>query len=421
MEVSKVSKNKLLKVFTVFSVLGLLSLAILASPASALISQNTTSWFSTSDTNNSCTIVGDVNNDTVSEIVTAGYYNDGIRWNAQLAVWNASTLTAEKVFNWNWNDTQISSVAIGDVNGDGQIEIVTGGSYFDGTRWNAQIVVFNGTSLAPLNTKSWFWTSDTEISSVAVANITGGTGLDIVTGGAFFDGARWNSQLVILNGVTLTPSQVLPWFFTGDTLINSVAVGNITGGTSLSIVVGGAYFDGTRYVAQLIVLNAATLTWQNGLTWYWAGDTIINSVVLANVTGGSSLSVIEAGSNFDGTRNNAQVVVFDGTTLAWQNGFAWFTTSNTQLNSITAGNYSGGTSLDIITGGAYNDGVRNNAQLVHFNGATMAIQSVANWFVTNSTTVNSVGIVNLGLGNRIVAGGSYFDNIRSNAQLTIWG
>ena len=286
---------------------------------------------------------------------------------------------------WYWtNDTQVASVAIGDVNGDGLNEIVTGGSYFDGTRWVAQLCVWNGSNLALKNVQTWYWTGDTQISSVAVANITQGAFLDIITGGAYFDGTRWVAQLVVLNGVTLTPTQVLPWFFTGDTLINSVAVGNMTGGTSLSIVVGGAYFDGTRYVAQLIVLNAATLTWQNGLTWYWTGDTIINSVVLANVTGGSSLSIIEAGSNFDGTRNNAQVVELDGTTLAWQNGLAWFTTSNTQLNSVAVGNYSGGTSLDIITGGAYNDGVRNNAQLVHFNGATMAIQSVANWFVTSA-------------------------------------
>ena len=129
----------------------------------------------------------------------------------------------------------------------------------DGTRFVAQLFVWNPSTLALERSTGWFWGSDTTVSSVAIANITGGLGLDIVTGGAFFDGTRWIAQLIVWNGVSLTAEKLTTWFWSGDTQISSVAVANVTGGTTLDIVTGGAFFDGTRWVAQLIVWNSATM------------------------------------------------------------------------------------------------------------------------------------------------------------------
>ena len=39
-------------------------------------------------------------------------------------------------------NTVINSVAVGNVDGDAQTEIVTGGSFYDGTRNNAQLCVW---------------------------------------------------------------------------------------------------------------------------------------------------------------------------------------------------------------------------------------------------------------------------------------
>ena len=414
------SKKQFMKLFAILFIAVFASAAILSSPASALISQKVISWFWTSDTNVAAVATGDVNGDGKTEIVTGGYFNDGNRWVTQLAVWNSSTLALVNVMTWYWTySTQISSIAVANITGGTSLDIITGGSFFDGTHWNSQLCTWNGTTLALENVRVWNWAGDTEISSVTVANISGTNALDIITGGSYYDGTRWVAQLCTWNGATLALENVRVW--TGNTYINSVAAGDISGNKAISIVTGGTYFDGTRNNAQLVVWNGSTLAFTNVVTWFWTGDTEINSIAVANVTGGTSLNIVTGGDFNDTARLNAQVAVWNGSTLALQNVATWFTFSNTQINSVFVANYTGGSSLDIITGGVYNDGLRNNGQLEDLVGASLLVSSATTWFQTSDTSANSVAVGNLGLGNRIVVGGSYFDNTRSVAQLTIWG
>jgi hypothetical protein len=359
------SKIKCKRLIALLSIAALLSIGILSSTTSALVSQNITSWYWTSDTNASAIAIGDVNGDGQTDIVSGGYYNDGIHWNGQLIVWDASNLVAQKVTGWNWNDTQVSSVGVGDVDADGGKEIVTGGAFFDGTRWVAQLIVWNGSTLVAERVTAWYWTSNTQISSVAIANITGGSALDIVTGGAFFDGTRWVAQLIVWNGSTLVAEKITAWYWTSNTYINSLAVANVTGGASLDIVTGGSFFDSTRAVAQLIVWNGSTLVAEKITAWYWTSNTYVNSVAVANLTGGAT--------------------------------------------------------PDIVTGGSYYDGSRSNAQVIVWDSATLSASSIATWFVTSETSVSSLAISEIGLtGNRVVTGGSYSDGLRGNAQITVW-
>ena len=118
-------------------------------------------------------------------------------------------LTSENVRTWYWtDDTIVESIASGDVDGDGQTEIVTGGYYDDGTRYVAQLCVWNGATLALENVRTWYWTGGTRVYSVAVGNVDGDAQTEIVTGGHYSDGTRNVAQLCVWNGATLTLENV---------------------------------------------------------------------------------------------------------------------------------------------------------------------------------------------------------------------
>ncbi len=82
-----------------------------------------------------------------------------------MAAQTVDALTSKNVRTWYWNnDTNIRSVARGDVDGDGKVEIVTGGCYYESTRPVAQLCVWDGVTLALKNVKTWYWTYHTDYS-----------------------------------------------------------------------------------------------------------------------------------------------------------------------------------------------------------------------------------------------------------------
>ena len=122
--------------------------------------------------------------------------------------------------------------------------------------------------LALEDVQIWYWTGNTRINSVAVGDVDGDSELEIVTGGTFDDGSRPVAQLCVWNGASLALEDVQIWYWTGNTRINSVAVGDVDGDSELEIVTGGTFNDGSRTVAQLCVWDGASLALEDVQIWY---------------------------------------------------------------------------------------------------------------------------------------------------------
>lgn len=396
----------------------------LVSPSSQSLTLNSvTSWYWTSKTTVNAVAQEDTNGDGQIEIVTGGSYFDGTRTVAQLVVWNSSNLTPEKITTWYWTgNTTINSVAIGDVNGDTKPEIVTGGTFFDGSRNVAQLVVWNCNSLAAEKITSWYWTSDTIIKSIAIGDVNADNQNEIVSSGYFNDGTRNVAQLIVWNGASLAVEKLTSWFWNGNTVINSVSIGNVDGDNQIEIVTGGSFFDGARNVAQLIEWSGSSLLVDRLMTWYWTSNTTINSVALGDVDADGQVEVVTGGSFFDGSRNNAQLVEWNGASLTVDRLTSWYWTSNTIVNSVAIGDVDSDGQSEIVTGGQFNDGTRDNAQIVIWSGSSLTAKNIKSWYWTSNSTINSVakGDFNADFTKEIVTGGTFNDGIRQNSQLITW-
>jgi CTP:phosphocholine cytidylyltransferase-like protein len=144
------------------------------------------------------------------------------------------------VLTWYWvSNTYVSSVAIGNATGSTTLNVVAGGAFYDNTRWNAFVTNLNGTTSVPIWTSTWYWLNNTQVASVAVGDVNGDGKGEVVAGGSFFDNTRYNAWTAILNGTTSAALNVQSWYWVANTYVTSVAIGNFSGGIGLDIVTGG--------------------------------------------------------------------------------------------------------------------------------------------------------------------------------------
>jgi hypothetical protein len=388
----------------------------------ALSLKSVQTWYWTDRTYIWSVARGDVDGDGKVEIVTGGQYDNGPSLVAQLCVWNGATLAFENVRTWCWGEsaTYISSIAVDDVDGDKEIEIITGGYYWDGTKNIAQLCVWNGKTLTLENVKTWYWTDNTVINAVAVADVDGDGELEIITGGYCNDIARYQAQLCVWSGSSLALEDVKTWYWASSTFITSVAVGDVNDDGKPEIVTGGYYYDGPR-IAQLCVWNGASLTFNNVQTWCWTSDTEINSVGIGDVDKDKQMEIVTGGNNYDGSQRYAQLCVWDGATLKFEDSKTWYWTSHTYLESVATGDVTGDGELEIITGGYFYSG-GFYAQLCVWDGEVLKLEDVTTWRWISNTRIESVAVGNVDgdVSLQILAGGYYNDGIREVAQLTVW-
>jgi len=278
----------------------------------------------------------DVDNDSVVEILTCAEVNQsgGLR----ICSYNGSTVMLEHVELWLGEEnvsTRLWSVFAADVDGDGVVEIITGGE-----AWNGQgSVYYNG------QLRIWNW-----------------------------------------NGSVLTLEHGEEWHTGNNTHTYSVFADDVDGDGEVEIMTGGdAYDAGNNYVGELRVWcwNGSALTLEASEIWRTGNYAAVWSVSAEDVDGDSVTEIITSGN--DGLDAQLRIWNWNGTALALEHSEEWTYTWTGRALSTFASDLDGDGNIEIITGGEvhaqFGSSWVGNGQLRvwNWNGSAITLADSVEW------------------------------------------
>jgi hypothetical protein len=299
--------------------------------------------------------------------------------------WNGSAMN-QKAFTYWPNDERFEAkafdVAIGDVDQDGVVEIVTVG--------------YQNTTSPEMGFKG----------QLCIWNITG-------------------SDFML--------EQSLEWPVGMPTEWHGIAIADVDNDDKIEITVVG-YTNDTRlnqYDAMLAIFswNGTTLEWEKSHLWYTFGETYVNSVVIGDIDNDGVLEIITGGRHWDSTSSlNAQLRIWswDGDNLSLETSREWGTGSifsYSSVDTIALGDIDNDGSTEIVTGGYDGAFLSSIGQLRvwSWDGAALFLEDSETW--SNASTIKGLAIndVDFDTVPEIVTGGYYSTWLSlPKSELAIW-
>jgi len=320
----------------------------------------------------------DSDGDSSTEIITSGALLNSTGRFPSLRVWSYDG--ENLVLKANFEGIFVNAIFVGDSDNDGQPEILTAGTVDYTSSSKAQLCIWrlNGNSLSLLKSVEWCSASNASANSVFAYDLDGDGTVEIVTGGYDRDLTnssgqlrvwRWNGQELSLKaneewrmvegsyGVTISGAPM------GNTMVENVKVADVDGDGSAEVVSGGFTFDGEKVNAQLRIWrwNGYAFILEESCEWTTADITEVKSISLNDVDADGTMEIVTSGltgyygsfGNTDVPPESAQLRVWswNGQTLSLECAEEWQIGEGVVAWNVGTGDVDQDGTVEIVTVG----------------------------------------------------------------------
>jgi len=295
-------------------------------------------------------------------------------------------------------DTQVSAlgdaysraVTLGDLNGDGILDMVTAGSYYDGDTMPGQLTIRLGMGDGTFGARHTFATEYGGSYDVTLGDLNADGILDLVTVGSAGQGLQGEASVFIGRGDGTFASKIT--FTTTDSSSRAVTLGDLNGDGILDMVTAGtAQVTGYTRGQVAVLFGRGDGTFRDRLTYSTdnsGGNTAAFAVALGDLNRDGILDIAAAGQQLGQGQVSLRLGRSDGT-FGLQTVYTQeLGTSSGTSQSVALGDLNGDGILDLLTGGTVSNGSGAQGQ------ATVRLGTGNGTFGSRGTYSTITGVIN---------------------------
>ncbi len=242
-------------------------------------------------------------------------------------------------------------VAVGDVNGDGKLDLVVANGYADNTYTNGAVSVLlgngDGTFQAPVS----YGSGGVDAVSVAVADVNGDGKLDLVVANQCIDVNCANGSVSVLLGNGDGTFQPAVSYGSGGQTADSVAIGDVNGDGKPDLVVANqcASSNSCTNGTVAVLLGNGDGTFQTAVS-YGSGGQTANSVAIGDVNGDGKPDLVVANqcASSNSCTNGTVAVLLGNGDGTFQAAVSYWSGGVGGAYSVTVGDVNGDGKPDLV-------------------------------------------------------------------------